>query len=222
MSAQVFAQRPKKRIRKKSSEQILHQSIRKQKYQGASQSEIIEMCLSGDERAWSEFTSRWEPRLFRFLCRMLSDSERAKDLVQDTFIRVFRHLPSYDPSKSFATWIYTIASNLARNEFRNRKRNPLISLNRFSHSFVLSERPTAVTRERNPEEQLLNDERMEIISKLIETLPEHHQEVLHWRYVVGMSYKDMADEADVLVGTIKSRLSRARESFQVAFEAYYR
>lgn len=222
MSTREIVRRSRMRIRNDISRDILRQVQRNCNYKGASESEIIEMCLSGDERAWKEFVSRWHIRLFRVLSKKLSDSERAKDLVQDTFVRVFKHLPNYDPSKSFSTWIYTIALNLAKNEFRDRKRNPLISNNRFSHSFVLSDRFTAAAKERNPEQQLLDNEKMEIISRLIKTLPEHHRQVLHWRYVLGMTYRQMANEANVVEGTIKSRLSRAREAFQVAFEAFDR
>jgi len=70
--------------------------------------------------------TRYRGRLLNFVTRMIGDRERAEDLVQEAFIRVHRHLHRFDTSKKFSTWIYTIASNLAKNEMRNRSRSPLV------------------------------------------------------------------------------------------------
>src|SRR5439155_23064978 len=82
--------------------------------------------LAGDPQAFGTLVDRYQTRLLNFITHTIVDRERAEDLVQEVFIRVFRHLPRFDQTKKFSTWIYTIASNLAKNELRNRSRNPLV------------------------------------------------------------------------------------------------
>src|SRR3954463_15271101 len=89
-------------------------------------SAVVTAFLGGEERAFQELVERYQTRLLNFVYRTIGDREKAEDLVQEVFIRVHRHLHRFDRSKKFSTWIYTIASNLAKNELRNRSRNPLV------------------------------------------------------------------------------------------------
>src|SRR5688500_19222972 len=89
-------------------------------------SAVVTAFLGGEERAFQELVERYQTRLLNFVFRTIGDREKAEDLVQEVFIRVHRHLHRFDRSKKFSTWIYTIASNLAKNELRNRSRNPLV------------------------------------------------------------------------------------------------
>ena len=89
-------------------------------------SAVVTAFLGGEERAFSELVERYQTRLLNFIYRTIGDREKAEDLVQEVFIRVYRHLHRFDRSKKFSTWAYTIASNLAKNELRNRSRNPLV------------------------------------------------------------------------------------------------
>ena len=91
-----------------------------------SDSEIVQRFLDGDERAFGDLVERYDRRLLNFVFRTVGDRERAQDLVQETFVRVYRHLHRFDQTKKFSTWIYTIAGNLAKNELRNRSRSPLV------------------------------------------------------------------------------------------------
>jgi DNA-directed RNA polymerase specialized sigma24 family protein len=93
---------------------------------GVDNSELVAAHLAGDSLAFQELVSRYRGRLLNFVDRMIGDRERAEDLVQEAFIRVYRHLHRFDTTKKFSTWIYTIASNLAKNELRNRSRSPLV------------------------------------------------------------------------------------------------
>src|SRR5882762_9574479 len=88
--------------------------------------EIVTSFLGGEERAFRELVERYQTRLLNFIYRTIGDRERAEDLVQEAFIRIYRHIHRFDTTKKFSTWAYTIASNLAKNELRNRSRNPLI------------------------------------------------------------------------------------------------
>ena len=91
--------------------------------------ELITAHLNGDSRAFEVLVDRYQVRLLNFVYRMIGDRERAEDLVQEAFLRVYRHLDRFDPARKFSTWPYTIASNLAKNELRNRSRSPPSSFN---------------------------------------------------------------------------------------------
>src|SRR5687767_2291773 len=92
-------------------------------------SAVVGAFLQGEgmaDLAFSELVERYQVRLLNFIYRTIGDRERSEDLVQEVFIRVHRHIHRFDRSKKFSTWVYTIASNLAKNELRNRSRNPLV------------------------------------------------------------------------------------------------
>src|SRR3979411_422908 len=98
----------------------------REKLRAMDDAEIVTSFLEGEERAFQELVERYQTRLLNFVYRTIGDREKAEDLVQEVFIRVYRHLHRFDRSKKFSTWVYTIASNLAKNELRNRSRNPLV------------------------------------------------------------------------------------------------
>jgi RNA polymerase sigma-70 factor (ECF subfamily) len=103
--------------------------------------QIAQRHLSGDARAFGTLVDRYQGRLLNFVNRTIGDRERAEDLVQEVFIRVFRHLHRFDQTKKFSTWIYTIASNLAKNELRNRSRNPLVFFQTIKRNWEADHRP---------------------------------------------------------------------------------
>ena len=88
----------------------------------------IQAHLEGDDRAFTRLDSLYRPRLLNFVQRMVRDRDRAEELVQETFLRVYRHGHRYDPSRKFSTWIYTIAGNLARNDIRRQRRSPVVRI----------------------------------------------------------------------------------------------
>ena len=104
-------------------------------------SQVVQRFLDGEPRAFGELVRRYDGRLVNFVHRTVGDRERAQDLVQETFIRVYRHLERFDQSKKFSTWVYTIASNLAKNELRNRSRNPLILFQTIKKNWDADHRP---------------------------------------------------------------------------------
>ena len=97
--------------------------------------------LGGEERAFQEIVERYQTRLLNFIYRTIGDREKAEDLVQEVFIRVYRHIHRFDRTKKFSTWVYTIASNLAKNELRNRSRNPLVLFQTIKGNWDDEDRP---------------------------------------------------------------------------------
>src|SRR5688572_32730801 len=107
----------------------------------ADDSAVVSAFLNGEERAFQELVERYQTRLLNFIFRTIGDRERAEDLVQEVFIRVYRHIHRFDRSKKFSTWVYTIASNLAKNELRNRSRNPLVLFQTIRRNWEDDDRP---------------------------------------------------------------------------------
>ncbi len=104
-------------------------------------SQVVQRFLEGDSRSFGELVDRYDKRLLNFVYRTVGDRERAQDLVQETFVRVYRHLHRFDQTKKFSTWIYTIAGNLAKNELRNRSRNPLVLFQTIKKNWEADHRP---------------------------------------------------------------------------------
>ena len=102
---------------------------------------LVTEYLSGQPRAFDAIVDRYQTRLLNFIYRTVGYLERAEDLVQEVFIRVHRHLARFDRGKKFSTWIYTIASNLAKNELRNRSRSPIVLFQTMTAGWEDEERP---------------------------------------------------------------------------------
>src|SRR3981081_1272887 len=98
----------------------------REKLRAMDDAEIVTSFLEAEKHSFQELVERYQTRLLNFIYRTIGDRERAEDLVQEVFIRVYRHLHCFDRSNKFSTWAYTIASTLAKNELRNRSRNPLV------------------------------------------------------------------------------------------------
>lgn len=176
---------------------------------------LVTTFLDGDERAFEVLVERYQGRLLNFIYRTIGDRERAEDLVQEVYVRVYRHLGRFDRSKKFSTWIYTIASNLAKNELRNRSRNPLV----YFQALVKGgpgeeERPVEFEDERLRPDDLYHKRHLrEAVETSVSRLPEHHREVFVLREIEGKSYEEIAEITRCNLGTVKSRLNRARTAF---------
>ncbi len=174
---------------------------------------LVAAHLEGDEMAFPALVRRYRTRLLAFVHRMIGDAERAEDLVQETFVRVHRHLHRFDPSRKFSTWIYTIASNLAKNELRNRARSPLVFPESSRHPGDESRPFEAEDWQRTPD-RLYRDRWLHgLVRETVDQLPEHQRLVFELRELRGKSYEEIAQETGTNLGTVKSRLNRARTAF---------
>lgn len=182
-------------------------------------SAVVTAFLGGEERAFQELVERYQTRLLNFIYRTIGDRDRAEDLVQEVFIRVYRHLHRFDRSKKFSTWVYTIASNLAKNELRNRSRNPLVLFQTMRGSQEEDDRPLqfedATSR---PDDMYRKRHLRELVEDTVAKLPEHHRQVFVLRELEGKSYEEIAEITACNLGTVKSRLNRARTAFAAIIE----
>ncbi|MDT8436707.1 MAG: sigma-70 family RNA polymerase sigma factor [Gemmatimonadota bacterium] len=176
--------------------------------------ELVADYLAGHRRAFHELADRYHQRLLNFIYRTIGDRDRAEDLVQETFVRVYRHLHRFDPTKKFSTWIYTIASNLAKNELRNRSRNPMVLFQAIKKNWDADHRPLQWEDSSfSPDDLFRKRHLREQVEKAVRELPEHHRVVFVLREMEGKTYEEISEITGVTLGTVKSRLNRARNRF---------
>jgi RNA polymerase sigma-70 factor, ECF subfamily len=182
-------------------------------------SALVAAFLAGEKRAFTVLADRYQGRLLNFVYRTTGDRERAEDLVQETFIRVYRHLHRFDQSKKFSTWAYTIASNLAKNELRNRSRNPLVLFQAIKSNWDADQRPLEwEDNTYRPDDLFRKRHLRQMVESAVEELPEHHRAVFILREMEGKTYEEIAEITGCNLGTVKSRLNRARNNFAQIIE----
>jgi len=175
---------------------------------------VVQAFLDGQPRAFDELVARYQARLLNFIYRTVGDRERAEDLVQEVFIRVYRHLHRFDQTKKFSTWAYTIASNLAKNELRNRSRNPLVLFQTIKRHWDADHRPLQFEDPGSRPDDLFHKRHLkELVEQSVARLAEHHRAVFVLRELEGKTYEEIAEITGCNLGTVKSRLNRARNHF---------
>src|SRR5512143_1953131 len=193
-------------------------AIREQ-LRGLEDAGVVTAFLGGEERAFQELVDRYQTRLLNFVYRTIGDREKAEDLVQEVFIRVYRHIHRFDRTKKFSTWVYTIASNLAKNELRNRSRNPLVLFQTIKGNWDDDDRPLQFEdTTARPDDLFRKRHLRELVEDSVAKLPAHHREVFVLRELEGKSYEEIAEITECNLGTVKSRLNRARNAFAEIIE----
>ena len=173
--------------------------------------QLIGRFQAGDERAYVELVNRYKDRLFNFVVQFLGDVEQAEDVVQDTMIRLYEKKHYYKEIAKFSTWIYTIARNLANTELRKRKRRKTTYLSQMSKEERQYEIPAI---QDDVDQSLHNEFIQDRIKSAISKLPEHYKMVIILRDIQELSYDDISNIVGVPLGTIKSRINRARLQLQ--------
>jgi RNA polymerase sigma-70 factor, ECF subfamily len=180
--------------------------------------QLFRCYTDGDADVFRILVERYEPRIQGFLRKRLNDEERVEDLTQDTFLRIHRARESYDPSRKFSTWIHTIANNLLKNEFRNRSRRRETTFSDLRPETSTTGAPSRPlefeARGADPEREAYRSELREAIDTAIERMDEHHRVPFVMREVEDLSYEEIAEAIGIPVGTVKSRLNRARNAFR--------
>ena len=160
---------------------------------------LMRAIQQGDMVAFNSMVDRYKSRLMNVIGRMLSSTEEAEDVVQETFVRVYQHRQSFNFKHCFSTWIYTIALNLARNELRKRKKFKFYEISDMQGNekeFAVD--PKVPTR------------LPEVLDGAIRDLPEKYRVAFILRDVQEMPYEEVARVLGVPLGTVKSRVNRAR------------
>jgi RNA polymerase sigma factor (sigma-70 family) len=172
--------------------------------------DLIDRAQSGDQDAYTELVRLYQSQVYAVCLKMSRNPETARDLAQDTFMKAFGALATFDRSYTFSTWLYKIARNACIDHFRRAR------LETFSLDAPMRTREGEMEREfaspiQSPERYLLLKERGRLILEAIDSLPEKYREVIHLRHTKEMAYEDIAARLEVPLGTVKARLFRARE-----------
>jgi RNA polymerase sigma-70 factor (ECF subfamily) len=160
---------------------------------------LIKAVQKGDMVAFNQLVDRYKDRLMNVIGRMLSSAEEAQDIVQETFVRVYQHRQSFNFQHCFSTWIYTIALNLARNELRKRKKFKFFDITEMKGN----ETEFAV-------EMKLPNRFPEVLGAAVRELPEKYRVAFLLRDIQELPYEEVAKMLGVPLGTVKSRVNRAR------------
>ncbi|MBI2264053.1 MAG: sigma-70 family RNA polymerase sigma factor [Armatimonadetes bacterium] len=166
--------------------------------------ELVRKAEQGNQGAFASLLERYKNAVYSLLYRTIGDREDARDLTQETFLRAYRKLSSFNPAYRFSTWIFRIATNLAID--RHRKRPPrTISLGTDEGAVDIADpRP-------DPSQEVLGRLKAEAVMKALAKLPEALRAVLVLRFVKKLSYDDIAAIRGEPLGTIKTRIFRGRE-----------
>jgi RNA polymerase sigma-70 factor (ECF subfamily) len=175
--------------------------------------DLLRRTAEGDHAAFNILVERYQGTLFNFLCRMVGDSETAEDILQETFIRIYETRERV--IEKFSAWIFTIASNLARDELRRRKRKRLTSLEEVGGNMKLNSlSSTSHWNPPEPDQVVANGELRSRIEDAIGKLEYKYREVVLLRDIEGRTYEEISEILGMRLGTVKSRLNRARLKLQ--------
>ncbi|MDP6530185.1 MAG: sigma-70 family RNA polymerase sigma factor [Gemmatimonadota bacterium] len=173
----------------------------------------------GDESAFGELMCRHRGRIVNFLIRLIGDADRAEDLAQEVFLRVYRHAGTYRVTARFTTWLYTIASNLGKNELRNRARRRNVSIEDTPRELGQADYDFGTREDFFAPDRIADlNERRQAVRSAIDSLPGHFRIMLVMRDLEGFTYEEISTMLKLPVGTVKSRINRARQEFKRRIE----
>ena len=172
--------------------------------------QLIREAIEGDQKAYAEIVSRYRAQIFNLIYRMVRQRDEAEDLTQETFIKAFNALPSFNAEYAFSTWLYKIAVNNCIDHFRKKrlKTYPIDNPIPVKDGDLQREFPD---QSDTPDSGLMEKERRMQIQDAIDELPEKYREAILLRHGHDKSYEEIADELDIPIGTVKVRIFRARE-----------
>ncbi len=164
---------------------------------------LINDALRGNTEAFGQLVCRYQDRLYNATVHLIGSCDEAYDVVQDAFVQAFVKLASFQGASAFYTWLYRIAFNLAVS--RKRRNHPTLSVDHIRE--VSGEEPLELV---GPDEPLQRDERVRQVQRGLAALSEEHRAILIMREMEEFSYEEIADLLSIPVGTVRSRLNRAR------------
>ena len=174
--------------------------------------DLVQRVKNGDKEAFNLLVLKYQRKVGRLVRRLVSNSDEADDVVQDAFIKAYRALPQFRGDSAFYTWLYRIAVNTAKNHLVSRGKRP-ISLSELTsnegddESFEV---PVVTIDNNTPEAELMSRQIAEAVNRAVSALPEELQTALSLREIDGLSYEEIAEAMNCPIGTVRSRIFRAR------------
>jgi RNA polymerase sigma-70 factor (ECF subfamily) len=183
--------------------------------QACDEARLIEHCRGGDLDAFDELVRMHQTRVYNIALRLMGDPDSAQDCAQDAFVRAFQGIRKFRAECAFSTWLYRITTNVCMDELRKRK--PAESLSSDDETTVdpLERIPDTAS---GPEQTVLKNERRRLLMQALNGLTQHHRAVLVLYDLEGLSYEEVAQSLRISIGTVKSRLNRARLALKERME----
>ncbi len=179
---------------------------------------LVQRTLAGEQRAFEMLVVKYQRRVERLIGRMVRDSDLVQDIAQETFIRAYRALAQFRGDAQFYTWLYRIAVNTAKKQLMELKRDPLVFQSQMKSgdddetSGPERELNSGVADTETPEAVLASKEIAQAVNAAMDALPEELRMAITLREIEGMSYEEIATALDCPIGTVRSRIFRAREA----------
>ena len=190
------------------------------KWKDLSDEDLMLKVQAGESACFDLLVERYKVRLYNYLFRLLSNPDEAEEIAQEAFVKAYIHAGKYKTIARFSTWLYTIATNLVRNKMRSRSRAPKIfSLWGKGYGDGEEEKPIDVMdKGRTPEDVMNDSELSDVISEAIAKIPEKYRTSFVLREINQLSYEEIAAVTGLKLGTVRSRINRARNSFRQIIE----
>ncbi|HXS29401.1 MAG TPA: RNA polymerase sigma factor RpoE, partial [Steroidobacteraceae bacterium] len=173
---------------------------------------LVQRVQRGDKTAFDLLVRKYQHKVVKLVSRYMRDQADAEDVAQEAFIKAYRAIPQFRGDSAFYTWLYRIAINTAKNAIVSRDRSPIdfdLDLQNIEESNSMQAR---LADAETPESLLQTEEIRETVNRAIEALPEDLRTAIVLRELEGLSYEDIAQAMDCPVGTVRSRIFRAREA----------
>lgn len=174
---------------------------------------VIRQVLEGDQQAFAKLVQAYEKQVYNLCLRMCGNREDARDLTQEAFVKAWRGLRFFQQESSFSTWLYRLTSNVCIDHLRREKRQVRVSLT-VEHDEKEPVELEIADPQPLPEEQMLHHEQQRAVAQAMMQLEEEFRQVLILRVVQDLSYEQIAQIMNLRVGTVKSRLARARQKLK--------
>ncbi|MFQ6104845.1 MAG: RNA polymerase sigma factor [Candidatus Glassbacteria bacterium] len=183
--------------------------------------DLISLCIEGEESAFRELVDRYRAKIYSFVLRIIREPEDARDITQDVFVRLFRHLETFDTSRKFSTWLYRIAQNLSIDYLKKNGNANAVSIDapfEVAGGEVTFQLPS---KGLTPDRELEGMEIGEALEIAISELKPQHRSAIILRHIEGKSYSEISDILDIPLGTAKSLLFKARRLVRQKLEYMY-
>ena len=184
--------------------------------------DLVDACQKGDSEAFTELVTRYQNRIFNTILRMIGNYETALDLTQETFLRAYQNLTGFQKKSAFFTWLFRIAINIATSKRRQYARRPRkFCFSQYDSGETAGPKIEPPDKQPLPQDTLVQREMQSLVQQEISALPDEFRQVLVLRDIEGLSYEDIHLIIDCPIGTVRSRLHRARAMLKDRLSQFY-
>lgn len=175
---------------------------------------LVNAFRHGDKQAFNRLVELYQTKIYNLALNYVKQTEEAKDLVQDIFVTIYRSLPTLKDDTKFSSWLYQIAINHCRNRYKKLVRQGFFN----SSSIDDPESPLYLSGEDSPEKNIELDDMTKLLFETIEKMSQHEKEIILLRDIQELSYEEISSALDIPLGTVKSKLNRARTALKNKFK----